>query len=94
MMWRFEFFMRIACRRTPLLGKDDVSVLSMRPRHGDVCGVVTGALDGRGRERRKVDRELATASPSFGGHEQEQEKRETGVYGARTRNLRRDRAAL
>ena len=35
MMSRFEFFMPIACDRTPLLGKDHVSVLSMRSRHGD-----------------------------------------------------------
>jgi hypothetical protein len=39
------------------------------------------------------DQELATASPSFGGHDQD-EREKTGVYGARTRNLRRDRAAL
>ena len=43
------------------------------------------------------DQELATASPSFGGHDHEQEQeaaRNAGVNGARTRNLRRDRAAL
>lgn len=74
-MWSFELFMPIACGRIPVLGKDHVSLLSMRMRHGD------------------FDQELATASPSLGGHEREAGGT-AGVYGARTRNLRRDRAAL